>query len=309
MEKTMALLAILVVSVLAQDAGEIWDPYYQKWAEPRSTLPPSVFRELPVIPSDYGQVRALMLTGRLPNFCEKLEDVYWKQPELNPKWDLGIAAMWRLAGGDPVQEIGYGIFPSEYAVSAKPGQTVETCTYFNTAFGVSNYQAVGFHPIYPAGIQLQYATFEDGTKTPTNISKEQIGRYFKVSTTPQELVTGPTYGYFHEDWVKKVDITIEVAKDTPRGKYLIGVNPGPISQELYDQIIWDYKTKLHVFGNFDLISERPMLLIGVDVGEQENNYVWLGWLAAVIVISIPIVWYLIFIYPKAAKKTREVAKA
>lgn len=250
---------------------KIYDPYCKAEVIPRSDLPPSVFRELSPMPSDFTPTNALFLNGRLPDFCNKLGPEYWSQPEFVRSFRTsGIAVMQSLANGKPVAEIGYGAYPTEYTMEASRGQTAMACTYWMTGWGVVRYQIGSFTASFNQDKQLQFSAFSDGSKNSSGITN--ASRYFNVNFDTGNvndsgvMITGRTYGYFDPNWIQKLTIIIQVAPDAPKGKYFITVNPAPLTQDAYNKLIWEYKTYAHFIGTgFDQIPEQGFLTMGVEV--------------------------------------------
>lgn len=247
------------------DGTKIFDIYCGVELIPRDGLPPSVFRKLPAIPTDFLGTVSLFKNGKLPEFCDKLGPEYWSQPEFVSTFQTsGIATMQGLASGKPVAEIGYGTYPSEYTMQASSGSIATVCTYWMTGWGVARYQITGFTTDFNQNKQIQFSAFPDGSRNSSGI--ENASRYFKVSFDPTTMITGRTYGYFDPNWIQKLSIIVQVAPNTPKGRYFITINPAPINEKEYANLVWKYKTYAHFVGTgFDQIPDQGFLTIGVEI--------------------------------------------
>lgn len=265
-------------------ASLMWDPYDNAFVKPRACLidaegnvlfknetclQPSAFRELPPMPDDFWATKSLFLTGILPDFCERLNESYWKQPEWLKNWEQsGLPHMVELKNGREADDFGYGSFPLEYSIrkKVKPGERVYTCNYFMTAYGIPTTQAFKIVPRYRSQAQLYDNTFLGGEKLPTE-QQINVKDYFDIEVSPEELVLGHTYPYFKNNWIEKVSYLITVKPNTPPGRYILNFDVAPVASETYEQLIWQEKTKLYAVGyaGIGVSPDRAFLTVGIEV--------------------------------------------
>lgn len=231
--------------------------------DPSTCLPDSVFRDLPSVPNDFWPVVTLIRAGRVADMCGRVNESYWKQPEMLPTfYTTGVPDM--LTTGRGRVFMGYGAFPGEVLTSIDPDvdSTIRSCFFVMAGWHVSTYQGMHLSPAYPGNISFLENRFHDGTMEVTQDSEANKG-YFTISVTPENLLLEPAWGYFYNGWIQKVDVLVTVSPDTPPGKYIIGVNPTGPPVSLDQEWLWEYKTLYVPIGGFGL--DRPFYSIGVEV--------------------------------------------
>ncbi|GEM_PF-5811238 len=231
---------------------------------PTTCLPDSMFRDLSKMPDDFGPVRALILSGRVQDICGKVDERYYEQPEsYDTFYKTGLPQMLKSEPGREVVA-GFGSFPAEtFTTVSNSSGIVKTCFFLSTAWKVDRFQPLSIMPAFPDGtIGFTENKFPDGTKSVTQNATD-VKKYISITTSPSEVILEPAWGYLYRGWVRKIDVTINVAPNTPKGKYIVGVNPSGIGGNRYQDLLWKYKTLLSSFPGIGL--DRPMYLIGIDV--------------------------------------------
>ena len=90
-----------------------------------------------------------------------------------------------------------------------------------------------------------------------------VKNYFSVNITPDALLLEPNYPLFGLNWAQKVKIDVHVDKNTPPGKYLIGISPANPPKDLEAQWIKEHRLKYTSVGMFGI--GRPTYQIFVEV--------------------------------------------
>lgn len=203
-------------------------------------LPGAMFQELPPFPKDFYQMRVLVHYGRITDLS-KIGPEYWMQPEWYPDFEKIGVPLLQNPPKDRWAAVGYGIYPGDAVVTTSSGESVTLYTYLRSSYLVETYQGMQLVPIYPDSgtIETGYE-FPDGTKT-VNQNPESVKNYFDVSFEPNLFVLEPSFPIFKDGYIKRIVTKIDVAPNTPPGKYIIGIDIVSPPKEQVDEWIWEYK--------------------------------------------------------------------
>jgi hypothetical protein len=144
---------------------------------------------------------------------------------------------------------GYTVFPSDIViVDAKPDTIFDVYTVLYSGWYVKLYQGVKLAPAFPESAAIEsFQLFPDGTTSVTQTPSE-TQKYFKVEFEPEQFALPPSFPLFKSDWAQLVRIRITVNESTPKGKYIVGMDITPPSQEFNEDMLWKYKTDYRVGG-------------------------------------------------------------
>ena len=179
-------------------------------------IPSKVFASLPVIPNDFNEIVYLIKMGKYFDI-DTLGDEYYLQPEFYGNWDNGIK-FW--TNPDPAHwcTIGYGSYPADQFVDIMRGESMNLTFFLRSSYCVQTYQGVKLKHSFPEmALSGDGITFTRATSNPE--------RWIDVSISPDQFLLEPNYPQFSEGWVKKIQVTITTDKDTPKGEYIIGIDP------------------------------------------------------------------------------------
>lgn len=261
-KRKLQLVAAIVICMAAV-AGAMVYLGLPKTEQTRGGLPLSVFRDLPPFPDDFYIIKVMLDSGKIKDMCSKINDTYYKQPEFYPNYQSGYDMMLNPPEGR-IGIQGYGTFPSEAITAINPAETntINTCFFLKTSWFISTWQGMKIVPAYAGNISFYANSFSDGSRGATQDSATNQ-QYFTISTDPVHVLLEPTWGYFYNGWVQKVNLQITVNPNTPKGKYIIGATVVSPDSQHNEDWLWQYKTAYVPIGGAGI--DRPLYLIGVEV--------------------------------------------
>jgi len=223
-------------------------------------LPSVVYQNLPLFPKDFYEIDALVELGRLTDLVS-LEDKYWKQPEFYPTFESNIADI-QNPNINRLYAFGYGAYPGDIGVDVKPGSDFTVATFFYSSWLVETWQGMRMQEFYP--VQTGVPTQDlNGTKFSVIQDPDVVKTYFNVSFEPSVFLLGPSSPIFDYNWTQKVLVHIKVSPDTPKGRYVIGVNPVAPPKEYSDRWLMKYRLK-YTDASAGVVG-RPFFQLVVDV--------------------------------------------
>jgi hypothetical protein len=173
------------------------------------------FARLPNVPDDWGSVKFAFDNGKY-YILRSITDTYIKQPEFYDDWKtLGLGYHMNNGMGC---NVGFFATPSSQRIYTKDGADITTYIILRSSFCDTSRQALKLKAEYP-----QSGITDDGvifSQDPAVAS-----RYFSIAYNPDGVVLGRAYPVFDADWAQKVQVTISVAKDTPKGLYIVSLMP------------------------------------------------------------------------------------
>lgn len=260
-KRKLTVVAAIAVCIAAVAGAAV---YLMPQAEQtRGGLPIAVFRDLPPFPSDFYVIKVMVDSGKVTDMCAKINETYWKQPEFYPNYEAGYEMMLNPPK-DRVGVQGYGTFPSEAIATVNPAEStaVNTCFFLKSSWFISTWQGMRLVPAYVGNISFYANSFPDGTRGVAQDSATNQ-QYFTITTDPVYVLLEPTWGYFFNGWVQKINVQIKVSPDTPKGKYIIGATVVAPDSAHNEEWLWQYKTAYVAIGGAGI--DRPLYLIGVEV--------------------------------------------
>lgn len=251
------------------------------------------FSKLPPFPEDFFYIAQLVYQGKITDY-DRLDENYWKQPEFYPGWFKSVVnssyvkpeewvGMWTPEG--------YGCYPTikEITLKNSRGKSVVINTYFRTAFDTNSYQGLIIRPYFPdkaVGI-LGGTLFEQPDNVERYISlnilneddkmynsfknmlaSDNVGEndYFTI-LKPTHKIIRDKYGNkigetgFPDDWVRILQIELNIAEDTPAGQYVVAIKIDKpcdaINQEFYYSKEHDYYGLDYFPGGDYQLTGRP----------------------------------------------------
>jgi len=275
--------------------NEITDDYrpvYEGLPEEKYEI---IFGELPEFPKDFFSITKLIYEGKIKDYG-RIDEKYWKQPEFYSGWFNSINDTY--IDNDPTMWMpeGYGIFPLIKEVTVDSGKTIRVDAYLRTGFGTEAYQGVIFRPLFPThgkaitGDKL----FEQPKNAQDYISCKIINPdnsiyngfkdnilYSNVGEEDWFVVLKPTYQLiinkdgttiekgFQNDWVRLLQLEVDISKDTPEGTYCIAIQPYTpcfdINQEFYFSKEHEYYGALYYPGGGFLRTKTPHFQLILEV--------------------------------------------
>ncbi len=232
-------------------------------------IPACVFANVPVKPDRFAATMSLVQAGeiKVEDFCTRLNESFWKQPDFYPNvgalYDSYISPQ-RDADGTLRRGVyGYGSYISELLAGVSPGDKFSSCVYIHTAPFVSTFQGLAFKATVYGGngtdIAFKQDHFSDGTIGTGSID---YSGYFTIDMEPKYLLLEPAFPYIYGNWSQKVRLDIQVAPNTPKGKYMLVMSPsGKIPSEIDSEWSWKYLTSYMRATGF----YQDILMMGVEV--------------------------------------------
>ena len=246
------------------------------------------FSELPSFPEDFFTIAMLIYDGKITDYS-RLGEQYWKQPEFYPAW-FDVYHRYPDFDYSRFTPHGYGCYPTikEIETTGK-GETITVNTYFRTGFDVNRYQGLVIKPVIPekayslTGTVLfeqpsnadeylscsikneddsLYNSFKDSLPY-TNVDDED----WMIVLEPTHTILKDKYGVktgetgFKEDWVRLLQIEIEIDENIPSGDYVVAIKIDPpcfsINQEYYYSLDHEYYGTMYFPGGGVLKTGRP----------------------------------------------------
>lgn len=195
---------------------------YTAGTRPDYGLPEGTFRNLPPLPQDFWEFDQKFVSGQVTDFVD-LGEEYWKQPEFYPTFEENIDFI-KNPQGSRVYAFGIGAYPGDVGADAFPDSQFTVATFFYSSWLVETYQGMKLEAVYPETASVLTPDLQ-GTNFTVNQNPSEAGKYFNVTFEPETLVLDPSAPVFGSSWAAKVKINVTVSKDTPKGTYIIGVNP------------------------------------------------------------------------------------
>ncbi len=223
-------------------------------------LPPVVYKNLPPFPGDFYVIDLLIYAGRLTDLVT-LEEKYWKQPEFYPLFEEKIDIIANPTAGR-FYGIGYGAYPGDIGVEASPGDDFTVASFFHTSWLVETYQGTKMEVVFPESSVIPNQDL-NGTQFNVTQSPDQIKNYFEVTTNPEVFLLEPVNPIFGYNWTVKVLIHIKVMPETPKGRYVIGINPSAPPKEYSLKWTRQYLTKYNDAASG--VGGRPYVRIIADI--------------------------------------------
>ncbi len=222
------------------------------------------FSELPEFKEDFFTIAQLVYDGKITDYSRLSED-YWKQPEFYPGWFASMPEAYINNDPNRWTPEGYGCYPTIKEVEATVGSNIIVNTYFKSGYGTESYQGLVVKPIFPTVAKdlLGNTLFENPVDVTNYIDirienpDDIIYEGFKdrlVSNNVREedwfVIFKPTYQLlrdkygdivgekgFPDDWVRVVDLAVDISSSAPKGTYVIALDIEPpcfeINQEFY----------------------------------------------------------------------------
>jgi len=235
-----------------------------------------IFGKLPSFPEDFYSIVQLIQDGKITDYA-RISSNYWKQPEFYVGWEYVFNSTY--LNNDPNSWIpeGYGCYPVIKEANVDKGSSIVVNTYFKTGYATEAYQGLIIRPYLPdEAINIKGDTL---FKQP-----EDAEKYLKVSITNEDnklyqsfrhklkydnvrendwlVVLEPTYKVitdeynnfikydgFPSDWVRLLNLSVDISDNTPSGTYIVAIKIEPpcfeINQEYYFSTEHEYYGKLY----------------------------------------------------------------
>ncbi len=223
-------------------------------------LPAVVYKNLPPFPEDFYTIDLLIFLGRITDIID-LDEKYWKQPEFYPGFEDNINLIANPERGR-FYGIGYGAYPGDIGAEAGPGDDFTVASFFHTSWLVETYQGMQMNVVYPSDTNVPSQNLE-GNQASVKQDPEVVKNYFEVTATPDIFLLEPANPIFGSNWAQKVLVHVKIKEDTPKGIYVIGINPTTPPKEYGQKWTKQYLTK-YVDASAGVIG-RPFVRIIVDV--------------------------------------------
>lgn len=220
---------------------------------------PEYYSLLPSVPSDFPSVQLMWQKGIISDDAVRINASYWKQPEWFPNYANFLLALQSTAKDKRLPIWSLGIFDTqiyrqidqqwlqtakeipkgtEYGVSEIKNNSIVVKNRFwiRAVTGAMKIYGVGLSVFYPSnaylkgnvGIGLPNETVE---QTPELTQKYMKAWAVDVETGKTEFNMGTYWPILSPDYVKEIELTTEIDRNTPKGTYVIGVDMGAPSRE------------------------------------------------------------------------------
>jgi hypothetical protein len=224
---------------------------------------PDYYSLLPKMPSDFSQIRLMWEQGIIRDDPDRINSSYWKQPEWFPLYSENfVSTVNMIADENRLAVWSLGIFDSQIynrinhdwlsTASSVPetsgkGKIIIEDDYvilqhrfwMRAAPGASKIYGIGLYPVYPGSAYLKGNEVLGIPNETVTQNPEIAKKYFKVTayeseTGSTEFNMGVYWPKLEPEYVREIEVQVEVSKDTPKGIYIVGVdmaNPSRSYQE------------------------------------------------------------------------------
>lgn len=160
-----------------------------------------IYEKLPYPPATFEGDANQLYSGKVERVNEIPANVY-RQPEFHPLFARQGVRAWTEAKSIAQTVIGITSFPAEQTATVDAARGgIETALFVSSAWGAAQSQATGFrYTVQPAGP-------------------------IEVRIEPNEIVLGPTFPRFSEDWIQKIKIQIKWNSKLEAGTYEVTLYP------------------------------------------------------------------------------------
>jgi len=262
------------MSPVYNNATGDYRPVYQNMSDEEYEW---IFGELPEFKRDFFSIVELVQEGKITDYG-RVSDSYWKQPEFYVGW-FGSVDIYLDNDPDTWITEGYGCYPVIKEGTATKGSNIDVTSYFKTSFATESYQGIIVRPYFPeSALNLLGGTIFEQPENPEKYLTISIANpddtlynSFKdtiidnVETDDWMTILKPTYRTitdeygnfvqykgFPNDWVQLLNLSVDIASDTPTGDYVIAIKiVSPcfsINQEYYFSTEHEYYGGLYIPG-------------------------------------------------------------
>lgn len=228
-------LFIVALIILILAAGIVFVVAKKSDTRSKYKLPAAMFKNLPPMPADFQQVHILILYNKIKDYTTYGPE-YWKQPEWFPSWADNCVPLLQNPPQDRWAAVGVGTFPYRASYLAQPGDRIKAVLFVKSSCLVITYQGVRMNYVFPESARR--LADEIFYQTPSETEK-----YLTIAFDPQEFILEPSYPVFSEEYVKRIEIDIDVDPETPSGTYFVSFDPGAPSSEFSDEAYKKYLTR------------------------------------------------------------------
>jgi hypothetical protein len=225
---------------------------------------PDYYSLLPAMPEDFRQIQLMWDQGIIRDDPERINSSYWKQPEWFPLYSQNfVPTVNMIADQNRLPIWSLGVFDSQIynrinqdwlsnasSIPETSGRgtleiennsiIIEHRFWVRAAPGAAKMYGVGLYPSYPGSAYLKG---NEGLGIPNetlNQDPENTKKYFKVSAIEKESGStefnlGVYWPKLESDYVKEVEVSVEVQKNTPKGIYIVGVDMAAPSKNYQEE--------------------------------------------------------------------------
>jgi len=235
-------------------------PLYENMTEEQIK---NFFDELPTFPKDFFNIAQLIYEGKVTDYA-RIGLQYYMQPEFYPAWFGLVDQTYSHNNPKYWTPEGYGCYPTIKEASVPKGKSITVNTYFRTAFATEAYQGIILKPVFPdKAVDLKGSKIFDQPENAENYLSAKITNednaiyesfkdqlmYDNVDENEWFAILKPTYQRilneddtiteegFPSDWVRILELQIDIAPDTPSGFYVVAIDVEipcfDINQEFY----------------------------------------------------------------------------
>ena len=206
-------------------------------------LTPAVFENLPVPPNCFVSVVQAYREQKFSDNFFFTPD-FFLQPEFFASFEKNGLEYWKNPVATHWGVVGFGAFPTERALSIRPGQTIRTRFFFHSGFGVRTFQGVRLEPEWQGGI-------------PAGV---EIGLDENSATG---FLLGPAFPKFGAHWAKAVDVTVRALPFASSGDFSLVLKTKAPSES--QKMQWQ-ETLLRYFDATQFVGELPAMRLRLRVG-------------------------------------------
>ncbi len=220
---------------------------------------PDYYSLLPPKPADFDQIKTMLDTGIIRDFPDRINESYWKQPEWFPRynesfvgalediykasripiWSIDIydAQIYRQINRDWLGNATMEGMNDPALIEIKNDSIVLRHRFWvRTSVGALQQFGVGLYESYPSEAKLIASPRTGFNLRILTQDPELVKKYISVDAVEgqsggKEFNLGIYWPKLSYEYQKQVLVTVEIKKSTPKGFYVIAVQPGRPSKD------------------------------------------------------------------------------
>jgi len=220
---------------------------------------PDYYSLLPPKPADFSVIQLMWQKGIISDDAVRINSSYWKQPEWFPNYNNFLLALESTAKDGRLPVWGLGIFDTqmyrqidqqwlqtvteipkgvEYGVSEIKNNSIVVKNRFwiRAVSGTIKINGVRLSVFYPSTAYLkgnaEVGLLNETILQDSSITQKYIKAWALESETDQtEFNLGTYWPILSPDYIKEIEVTTEIDRNTPKGTYIVGVDMGAPSRE------------------------------------------------------------------------------
>lgn len=241
----------------------------------RGYLPRKMFCELPDMPKNF-QTKKDWVQYYIETDMDYIEQEYWMQPEFEPSW-VNKVGLLQFPPENRHGGWGYSSYPGDTIISVNKGSSSKVSNFLRTEVFINKYQGMKLNVVIPETANIPPGNEINGKQVVTQ-DPEITKKYIDLDIKEDLFILTPSFPIYTKDYAKKVEMKINVARNTPPGIYVIGYKVGSPSDE--QNVEWRRKYMNFYEPGGSIGYDRPTYQVFIQVTDNQSwipyGLEWIG---------------------------------